>query len=102
GWGGGVLSGEVRGGLPVGGLRLAGLRACEPGLGELTGGEAVQSLQLAFHVAGCPDVVASLWQVNDRATAVLMAKFYHELWVKERPPLEALPQAQLLVDLRPR
>jgi tetratricopeptide (TPR) repeat protein len=99
--GGGVLSGEVISELPLEGLRLAVLSACETGLGELTGGEAVQSLQLAFHVAGCPDVVASLWQVNDKATAVLMAKFYHELWAKGRPPVEALRQAQLLVYLRP-
>jgi tetratricopeptide (TPR) repeat protein/CHAT domain-containing protein len=99
--GGGVLSGEVISELPLEGLRLAVLSACETGLGELTGGEAVQSLQLAFHVAGCPDVVASLWQVNDKATAVLMAKFYHELWVKGRPPVEALREAQLLVYLRP-
>jgi tetratricopeptide (TPR) repeat protein/CHAT domain-containing protein len=99
--GGGVLSGEVISELPLEGLRLAVLSACETGLGELTGGEAVQSLQLAFHVGGCPDVVASLWQVNDKATAVLMAKFYHELWVKGRPPVEALREAQLLVYLRP-
>jgi CHAT domain-containing protein len=56
---------------------------------------------LAFHLAGCADVVASLWQVDDGATAVLMTKFYHELWVKGRGPLEALRQAQLLVYLRP-
>ncbi len=98
---GGLLVAETIGNLPLEGLRLAVLSACETGLGEQTRGEAVQSLQLAFHLAGCPDVVASLWQVNDRATAVLMAKFYHELWVKNRPPVEALREAQLFVYLRP-
>jgi CHAT domain-containing protein len=87
--------------LPLEGLRLAVLSACETGLGELTGGEGVRNLQLAFHLAGCPDVVASLWQVNDKATAVLMAKFYHELWAKGRPPVEALREAQLFVYLLP-
>jgi tetratricopeptide (TPR) repeat protein/CHAT domain-containing protein len=101
GAGGGILSGEMIVDLPLEGLRLAVLSACETGLGELTGGEGVRNLQLAFHLAGCPDVIASLWQVNDRATAVLMAKFYHELWVKNRPPVEALREAQLFVYLRP-
>jgi CHAT domain-containing protein len=98
---GGLLAGEAVVDLPLEGLRLAVLSACETGLGHQTGGEAVRNLQLAFHVAGCPDVVASLWQVDDQATAVLMGKFYYELWVKGRPPLEALRQAQLLVYLRP-
>jgi tetratricopeptide (TPR) repeat protein len=98
---GGLLVAETIGNLPLEGLRLAVLSACETGLGEQTRGEAVQSLQLAFHLAGCPDVIASLWQVNDGATAVLMAKFYHELWVKNRPPIAALRQAQLLIYLRP-
>ncbi len=32
-----------------------------------------------FAYAGCPSVVMSLWQVNDRATADLMENFYREL-----------------------
>src|SRR5262249_4606066 len=99
--GGGVLSGEMIVDLPLEGLRLAVLSACETGLGELTGGQGARDLELAFHPAGCPDVGASPWQVNDRATAVLMAKFYHELWAKGRPPTEALREAQLFVYLRP-
>src|SRR5205807_3759016 len=55
----------------------------------------------AFHVAGCPNVIASLWKVNDAATAALMAKFYHELWVNQRPPLEALREAQLTIYRHP-
>jgi CHAT domain-containing protein len=33
--------------------------------------------------------------VDDDATAALMAVFYHELWVHQRPPLQALRRAQL-------
>jgi CHAT domain-containing protein len=61
----------------------------------------VRGLVRAFHLAGCPDVVASLWKVNDRATAALMAKFYHELWVNKKAPIDALREAQLLVMRRP-
>ena len=51
----------------------------------------------AFHLAGCPNVISSLWNVNDKATAALMARFYHELWVNGKTPLEALRQAQLTI-----
>jgi len=58
-------------------------------------------LQRAFHLAGCPNVIASLWKVNDAATAALMAKFYHELWVKKKEPITALREAQLTIYYHP-
>ena len=82
-------------------MRLCVLSACETGLGDLTGGEGVQGLQLAFHLAGCPNVTASLWKVNDTATAALMAQFYHELWINKKPPIEALRKAQLTIYRHP-
>jgi CHAT domain-containing protein len=96
-----VLSGLGIVDLPLSKTRLVTLSACETGLGELTGGEGVQGLQRAFHLAGCPNVVASLWKVNDAATAALMAKFYHELWVAKKPPIEALREAQLTIYQHP-
>jgi CHAT domain-containing protein/tetratricopeptide (TPR) repeat protein len=98
---GGVVTGEALVELPLEGLRLCVLSACETGLGALTEGEGVRGLVRAFHLAGCPDVVASLWQVEDRATAALMTRFYHELWVNKKSPIEALREAQLLVSRRP-
>jgi tetratricopeptide (TPR) repeat protein len=97
----GIATGEALVELPLEGLRLCVLSACETGLGELTEGEGVHGLVRAFHLAGCPDVVASLWQVNDRETVALMEKFYYELWVNKRPPIEALREAQLLICRRP-
>src|SRR5262249_15237753 len=61
---GGIMTGEALIELPLEGLRLCVLSACETGLGELTEGEGVHGLVRAFHLAGCPDVVASLWQVD--------------------------------------
>jgi CHAT domain-containing protein/Tfp pilus assembly protein PilF len=96
-----VMSGLTIQDLPLGQSRLVTLSACETGLGELTGGEGVQGLQRAFHLAGCPNVVASLWRVEDKSTAALMAKFYHEMWVNKKPPLEALREAQLTIYRHP-
>ena len=44
---------------------------------------------------------ARLWKVHDAATAALMAKFYHELWVNKKPPIEALREAQLTIYRHP-
>jgi CHAT domain-containing protein len=97
---GGVVTGEALLDVPLEGLRLCVLSACDTGLGD-EAGEGVAGLQRAFHLAGCANVVASLWRVDDAATAALMAKFYHELWVNNKPPLEALREAQLTIYRRP-
>lgn len=97
----GVLPGEVIADLRLDQLNLAVLSACDTGLGESSGPEGVQGLQLAFHFSGCPNVVASLWKVNDAATGLLMARCYHELWANGRPPAEALRHAQLFIYRRP-
>jgi CHAT domain-containing protein len=101
-----LANGEVMTGLslidlPLENLRVATLSACETGLGDLTGAEEVQGLERAVHLAGCPNVVATLWNVNDAATAALMARFYYELWVNQKEPLAAMREAQLAVFLRP-
>ncbi len=59
--------------------RLAVLSACETGSGRVLSGEGVLGLSSAFLGAGVPAVVASLWPVEDAATARLMDRFYREL-----------------------
>jgi CHAT domain-containing protein len=88
-------------GLDLSGLELAVLSACETGLGDAAGGEGVFGLQKAFHLAGCRAVVASLWKVDDDATAALMGLFYRGLWVDHLPPREALRRAQLALYRHP-
>jgi CHAT domain-containing protein len=98
---GGVLTAEAIAGLDLSGLELAVLSACETGLGEVAGGEGVFGLQRAFHLAGAKNVVASLWKVEDEATAALMGLFYHKLWQEKLPAIEALRQAQLTLYRHP-
>jgi CHAT domain-containing protein len=97
----GIVTAEGLIGLRLDGLELAVLSACETGLGEVAGGEGVFGLQRAFHLAGAKNVVASLWKVDDEATAALMGLFYHKLWQEKLPPLEALRQAQLFLYRHP-
>jgi CHAT domain-containing protein len=100
---GGVVTAEALVELPLESLRLCVLSACKTGLGDLgpVAGEGVQGLQRAFHLAGCRNVIATLWQVDDQATAALMAEFYHELWANGKTPLAALREAQLTVFRHP-
>src|SRR5262249_33504838 len=98
---GGILTGLGIVDLRLEQMRLCVLSACETGLGELTAAEGVVGLERAFHVAGCPNVIGSLWKIDDAATAALMAQFYHELRVNKQTPLEALRQAQLTIYRHP-
>jgi len=91
----GILSADAIAGLLLDDLQLAVLSACDTGLGDVAGGEGVYGLQRAFHIAGCKNVVASLWKVDDAATAALMTRFYGYLWLDKQPPSEALRKAQL-------
>jgi CHAT domain-containing protein/Tfp pilus assembly protein PilF len=79
-------------------LRLAAalvtLSACQSALGELVSGEGIVGLARAFFYAGTDTVVASLWNVNDRASAELMARFYRHLADGE-PKAQALRRARL-------
>src|SRR5262249_35183779 len=97
----GIVTAEAIAGLPLKQLDLVVLSACETGLGEVAGGEGVLGLQRAFHLAGTQNVVASLWKVNDDATAALMALFYHKLWRENKAPLVALREAQLTLYRHP-
>ncbi len=58
---------------------VAVLSACNTGRGQLAKGEGVMSLARAFKYAGCANVLMSLWQADDQATAGIMQSFYQYL-----------------------
>jgi CHAT domain-containing protein/tetratricopeptide (TPR) repeat protein len=98
---GGILTAEAIAALPLDDLELVVLSACETGLGDVAGGEGVFGLQRAFHTAGARNVIASLWKVDDLATAALMRLFYTKLWKEGKPPIVALREAQLTLHHDP-
>ncbi len=58
---------------------MAVLSACNTAYGKLQAGEGPMTLARAFHYAGIPAVVASLWSIPDNSTSRIMRLFYQEL-----------------------
>jgi len=74
---------------------LVVLSACESGLGKEIKGEGLIGLTRGFMYSGAPRVVASLWNVDDFATAELMKLFYQRMLKDGQPAGAALRAAQL-------
>lgn len=76
-------------------LQLVVLSACQTGLGDITG-DGVFGLQRGFKKAGANSLLLSLWKVDDRATQMLMTKFY-ENFLNGKSKIESLTLAQQYV-----
>ncbi len=73
--------------------RCAVLTACETAVGSLKGGEGMVSLARAFSYAGCPNMVVTLWPVDDEQTSRIASSFYRHV-ADGRSFGEALHQAK--------
>ena len=74
---------------------LVVLSACQTALGKEIRGEGIVGLTRGFMYAGAPRVVASLWRIDDRATAELMRRFYAHMLGEGLRPAAALRAAQV-------
>lgn len=74
---------------------LVVLSGCETGLGKQITGEGLVGMTRGFMFAGATQVVASLWNVSDAATARLMARFYKAVEKNGMRPAAALRAAQV-------
>ena len=74
---------------------LVVLSACRTAIGPAVKSEGLTGLTRGFMYAGAARVVASLWKVDDAATAELMKRFYTYMLDKKMPAAAALRRAQL-------
>ena len=86
-----VLQGKARSDRPI---ELLVLSACQTALGD---DRAVLGLAGVAMRGGAKSTLASLWLVNDEATALLMEKFYQELANSNVTKAEALRRAQVAI-----
>lgn len=80
---------------------LVVLSACRTALGKEVRGEGLLGLTRGFMYAGAERVLASLWSVDDRATAELMKRFYQKMLGQGLPAARALREAQREMRQRP-
>ncbi len=74
--------------------QLAVLTACETGTGRNDEGEGVRSLGYGFAYAGCPSLVMSLWNIDEKVSSEIIVRFYGYL-ADGMSKHEALRQAKL-------
>lgn len=80
---------------------LVVLSSCESAMGKDLQSEGIIGLPRAFLYAGAKSVIATLWKVDDDATAALMEIFYGRIKHGD-PPSIALRRAQLGMVKNPR
>lgn len=98
-----AITAEELAGLPLRGSRLVVLSACQTAVQQLNDmPDEALSVSTSFLAAGTACVIASLWSVDDAATAMLMVRVYERMMLNHERPPEALRNAQLwLRDLSP-
>lgn len=82
-------------------VNLVVLSACRTGLGKEVRGEGLIGLTRGFMYAGASSVMASLWKVDDEATAELMKRFYSNMLQHGMTPTAALRSAQNSIRQEP-
>lgn len=77
---------------------LVVLSACSTASGKSFKAEGVLSLARAFLAAGVPSVIASAWDIDDRASAEFFERFYERLAKGESPSLALRSVRQEMVQ----
>jgi len=80
---------------------LTVLSSCRSALGSMADGHALASLTGSLLAAGSSSVVATLWDVEDEASAVFMEQLYHDLG-RGLTPTDALRSAKRRLRTHPR
>lgn len=89
----GILTAKEISDVDLRGLDLVVLSACQSGLGDVSQGDGVFGLQRGFKKAGANSILMSLWEVDDKATQILMTQFYKN-WLSGQSKHQSLLSAQ--------
>ncbi len=74
--------------------KIAILSGCETARGHFLNGEGFEGFVQAFRAAGTPSVIASLWSVDDKVTALFFQAYYQAL-LSGKTAAQALQAAKL-------
>jgi CHAT domain-containing protein len=88
-------------GLDLRNTNLVVLSACETALSKIYGGDDLVGLSRGFIYAGTPSLLATLWEVDDHSTAILIEEFYKNWQKKGMSKPKALQQAQVALKSMP-
>jgi len=89
-------------GIDLRNANLVTLSACETALSKIYGGDDLVGLSRGFIYAGTPSLLATLWEVDDRSTSILIEEFYENWHRKGMSKPEALRKAQLTLKSMPK
>ncbi len=79
---------------------LVTLSACQSALGPDAGGEGFVGFTQALVMSGARSVCVSLWRVDDKATSLLMTRFYQNLLGKRPALSKPMPKAEALQEAK--
>jgi CHAT domain-containing protein len=79
---------------------LVVLSACETALGRHLGAEGFLGFVQPLFAKGARSLVLSLWKVDDKATSLLMSRFYQNLLGKRPGLSKSMPKAEALAEAK--
>jgi len=79
---------------------LVVLSSCESGIGKLVKGEGLLALPRGFLYAGTPNIIYSLWKIDDKHTSELMQGFYKNM-LSNKSYENSLRAAKLAMIINP-
>ncbi len=79
---------------------LVTLSACDTALGRESGGEGFVGFTQALLMSGARSVCLSLWKVDDKATSLLMTRFYQNLLGKRPALSKPMHKAEALQEAK--
>lgn len=86
--------------LQLSSVRLCILSACYSGLGKSKGNEGSFGLRRGFFLAGCHNLLISLWSIHDFSGMLLIKCFMDGLIINHLNTFEALQTAKLIMRTR--